>query len=138
MPIVIWLLETFPDIDIHIRDDYAFRWACGCGHINVAIWLLINTMGIDINVLNDSAFQLACEAGHLEVAQWLVRIGNINIRVHDDKAFLLDCRNRFKYVVVWLLDIYPDLKSRVFDDFPFKWRCVNKQFDLFLDIECFN
>ena len=53
-------------------NEYAFRWACVKGHLEVAKWLIETFEGIDIHAENDQAFRWACENGHLEVARWLI------------------------------------------------------------------
>ena len=35
-----WLLFVKPDINISAKDEWAFRWACSFGHLEVAKWLL--------------------------------------------------------------------------------------------------
>ena len=44
-----WLLKIKPDINISVRNDYAFRHACSNGFINVAKWLLEIKPSIDKN-----------------------------------------------------------------------------------------
>lgn len=134
--IVIYLLEKFPDINVRIRDDYAFRWSCGNGHINIAIWLLEHYPEIDIHALDESAFKLAAEAGYDYVCEWLYRFGNINLRINNDIIFLLACRNGFINIALFILQICPDIRNRLNNEFNFKWECVNKRFELYEGIFC--
>ncbi len=126
---VIWLFETFPDINFHSRHDYAFRWACGNGHIHIAIWLLENIPGIDIHFYDNSAICLACEAGHVCVAEWLYHLGHTNLRSCDDFAFKVACRNKFYHVALWILSVCAEISERIRTDFEFKWLCANKNFE---------
>jgi len=64
-------LKKKPDIDISAENDYAFRWACYNGHLEVAQWLLIKKQDINISFDNHFAFRNACINGHLEVVKWL-------------------------------------------------------------------
>ena len=73
-------MKTFnlDKIDIHDRDEFAFRWACDNNYFEVAKWLLYigdeRKSPIDIHVRYDYAFGSACKNGHLEVAKWLYEL----------------------------------------------------------------
>jgi len=58
--------------DIHAQGDYAFRYSCANGHLEIARWL--HSHGANIHAEDDHAFERSCENGHLEVAQWLCEI----------------------------------------------------------------
>ena len=60
-----------PTIDISDNNEFAFRYACYFGRLNVCQWLLQVKPTIDISFENDWPFCNACERGHLHVAQWL-------------------------------------------------------------------
>ena len=52
--------ETYPDIDININDEYAFRWSCENGHLDVAKWLYEIKPIIDISADDEWAFRYSC------------------------------------------------------------------------------
>ena len=58
-------------IDISPEIEFAFRWACQNGHLELAQWLYQIKPTIDISARDEYAFRWACEEGHLELAQWL-------------------------------------------------------------------
>ena len=60
-------------MDVHAENDYAFRYACGRGHLETAKWLF-TLGGVDVHAENDSAFRWACVHAHLETARWLVSL----------------------------------------------------------------
>ena len=64
-------LRLYPDINISIGNELAFRNACYRGRLEIAKWLLSVKPDIDISAKNDYAFHLACKNEHLEIAKWL-------------------------------------------------------------------
>ena len=92
------------DIDIHTSNDYAFRWSCYNGHLEIVQWLvqLGESSGytkIDIHTSNDYAFILSCARGNVEIVQWLIQLGEssgytkIDIHASNDYAFSSSCEN---------------------------------------------
>ena len=72
------ILKDNPTLNIHACSDFAFRLACGYGHLNIAQWLIdlskdTETYGgpIDIHAFSDFAFRVACYHGHFDIARWL-------------------------------------------------------------------
>ena len=59
------------DMDIHVHNDAAFRWACSKGRLEVAKWL-VGQGGVDIHASNDDAFQWSCHGCHFQLVRWLV------------------------------------------------------------------
>ena len=47
-----------------MNDEYAFRWACHNGHIEVIKFLLEKKPTIDISIHNEYAFKVACMNVH--------------------------------------------------------------------------
>ena len=69
-----WLINTFPNIDIHAEDEYAFRYSCYNGNLLIAKWLIEIFPNIDIHAYNEFAFRYSCIYNHLEVAKWLINL----------------------------------------------------------------
>ncbi len=60
-------------VDIHAKDDYAFRCAAAYEHRKIVKLLLEN--GADIHARNDEALQWACYTGNIELVKFLVDQG---------------------------------------------------------------
>lgn len=65
-------------INIHAKDDYAFRHACAYGHFDIAKWLYnlssIDNILININTDNEYAFRYACVNNHKHIVEWLYNL----------------------------------------------------------------
>ena len=48
-------------IDISADNEYAFRWACENGHLELAQWLYLIKPTIDISANNEHTFHWACQ-----------------------------------------------------------------------------
>jgi hypothetical protein len=106
--VVQWLYEIKPNINISACNDYAFRFACSQGHLNVAQWLYEIKPYINISANNDETFRNTCLNGHLVIAQWLCQIKpDINISANNDEAFKYACILRHLYIAQWLCDLLP-------------------------------
>jgi hypothetical protein len=94
------------NINIHVDNEFAFRYACCYGNIEVVKYLMSLNRNIDIHVDNDYAFKFACKYGHLEVVKYLISLNeNIYIHTEDDVAFQKACNNGRLNVVEYLWDI---------------------------------
>jgi translation initiation factor 2 beta subunit (eIF-2beta)/eIF-5 len=101
-----WLYEIKPEINISAYEDYAFRFACERGHLNVTKWLYEIKPEINISAENDYAFRSACANGHLNVAQWLYEIKpDINMSADNDWAFKNACKRGHLNMVQWLCNL---------------------------------
>jgi len=108
---MLYSLEDKPDI--HAYDDYAFRWACSSGRLEVAKWLYSLTDKPDIHAVKDFAFRSACRKGKLEIAKWLYSL--------KDKP---DIHAGNDYVFNWASGIIFN-KDRTYSDVD-KWLCSLK------------
>jgi hypothetical protein len=67
-----WVL-TLGGVDVHAKNDFAFRRACMNGHLETAKWVL-TLGGVDVHAENDYAFRGSCMNGHLETAKWVLAL----------------------------------------------------------------
>ena len=61
------LKKEYGKIDIHANNEYAFRWSCYNGNLEIVKWLLSlkEEYGkIDIHADDESAFRWSCYNGH--------------------------------------------------------------------------
>ena len=121
-------------IDIHVDNEFLFRFVCEEGYLEVAKWLWEvsqretkeigrETKKIDIHVDNEYAFCWTCYGGHFEIVKWLWEISNksINIHVLDENAFRWACEKGHLEIAKWLWKV--SLKSidiHAKHDFVFK------------------
>jgi len=112
------------NINLHTGDEWAFRWACKKGHIEVAKWLFEQDPKIDIHACSEWAFQGACENGHMEVAKWLFELDHkhrVDIHKYNELAFRLTCRNGHLEVAKWLIELDHKIDIHVNDNEVFKY-----------------
>jgi len=114
------IMHSQGEVDIHADNDFALRWSCENGHLEVAQWL--HLQGANIHTWDDLAFRWSCENGHLEVAQWLHSQG-ANIHAVNDYAFRRSCENSHLEVVQWLHSQGANIHAA--DDYAFRWSCKN-------------
>jgi hypothetical protein len=120
-------------INIHDQNDFAFRFSCEHGYLEIAKWLYslsfveTQTLGlnqfqpyslgeINIHAEDEEAFIQSCEYGHIEVAKWLYDLGGINIRARDDFAFKWSCNYGYIEIAKWLCSICPNYQIKITDD----------------------
>jgi hypothetical protein len=115
-------------INIHERNNEAFRSSCKSGHIETAKWLY-DLGGINIHAEDDEAFRFSCEKGQIEVAKWLYDLGDINIHAQDDYAFRSSCWYGQIQVVKWLYDL-GGININAFDDDTFIASCFEGQIEI--------
>ena len=115
-------LRENPHINISEGNEYAFRYACGGGHLHVAQWLVSIKPTINISILEEHAFLWACENGQLHVAKWLIsKKPNLNISALNNYAFRITCCNsssssRRLQVAQWLQSLKPYLYVIYYDE----------------------
>lgn len=127
--------QLFAEGEVHLWEGnyYAFRIACGSGHLAVAQWLWrVSCDGDRINYRteNDAAFRWACEAGHLDVAQWLWDLGRatgnpVNHHARRYDAFIGACRNGHLRVAQWLWGLGGMPRSLLHELLSETWRRHN-------------
>ena len=63
------------DNDARSRNNGAFRWACGNGHLETAQWLAkrFNLTIKDLRAGYNQALVWACERKHPEVRDWIIQ-----------------------------------------------------------------
>jgi ankyrin repeat protein len=113
-----WLYDNFVEwVDIHLVDDYAFRWACTNGHLDVAKWL--HTLE-DIDELNiEDGFCAACTKNQLDVAKWLFTLDEyINIHMSDDCILERVLMYGHIDMAKWLLTL------DTINNFNLDWNCL--------------
>ena len=65
-------------VDIHVENEYAFKWSCYCGHLEVVKWL--QKIGIELNSLIgihdniEMIFQWSCKNGYAHYAIGMILI----------------------------------------------------------------
>ena len=114
------LLRLYPDINISVHNEDAFRNACYYGYLEVAKWLL--QVKPDIN--NEMAFRCACVKGHLEVAKWLLQV-KPDINKSYQAAFHLACEYGHLEVAQWLISMKPDINMSAYNHYAFRTACVH-------------
>jgi hypothetical protein len=78
----------------HAQDEYAFRYACENGHLDIVKFLLTLEPShgrIDIYAKNEYAFRYACKNGHTNIVKFLLALeethGQINIYTLSEYTF---------------------------------------------------
>ena len=97
-------LYSLGNIDIHAKNEYAFRKSCQNGHLDVAKWLYF-LGNIYIHANNDEAFRSSCKNKHIEVAIWLASI--------CDEYFVVVDNNRImEWKILDIIELY--IKNKEF------------------------
>ena len=120
------LYSNYPSINIHDDEDYAFRYSCINGHLELAKWLynMCNCI-VNVRVYEDFAFVHSCANGHIEVAQWLLEIEpSININAQGHHAFKYACKNGHFDVAQWLFSLNPNIDISIGNEFAFRSACA--------------
>jgi ankyrin repeat protein len=108
LPILKWLFEIKPDINISANNDLAFYYACYYGSIEIAKWLLEIKPDINISVDNDYIFRECCHNNNLTIIKWLLEIKpNINIEANNHGAFKNACENNAIEIANFLISLNP-------------------------------
>ena len=123
---------------LHAQDNWAFRWACEHGHLEVAKWLWgicsEQEQSSMLHADDDNAFRFACWEGHLEVAKWLWKVcpdedKKQMLHAKDNSAFQWACKKGHLEIAQWLWAICSDQEQstmlHVDNDYAFRWVCYN-------------
>jgi ankyrin repeat protein len=127
-------------INIHAYDEYAFRYACRNGHLDIVKFLLTlepDHVRIDIHTYDEHAFLYACRNGHLDVVKFLLTLepyyGRIDIHIMDEEAFRWACYNGHLDIVKFLLTLEPDhgrIDIHACGEWAFLLACQNGHLDV--------
>ena len=79
------IINLKKDINIHIDNEVAFRFACSYGHLKMVQYLVND--GTDVHVLNDWGIRMACGHGNWKVLFYLLGKG---ANIHADNESALD------------------------------------------------
>jgi ankyrin repeat protein len=61
-------------VNIHLKNDYAFRWASYNGQLNIVKYLM-ETTKVNIHAGENGALRWAYNNNHLEVIKYVLNIG---------------------------------------------------------------
>jgi len=110
LPILKWLLEIKPDINISVNNEQAFYTACYHGSIEVAKWLLEIKPNINISINNDYIFRECCNGieSNYTTIKWLLEIKpDINIEANNHNAFKNACEYDAIEIANFLISLNP-------------------------------
>ena len=136
-------LYYYRNINIHHKEERAFRVSCSEGHFEglheqsamnsqrasarEAKWLYF-TENIDIHAIDDEAFRHSCGKGHAKIAEWLYSLGNVDIHSRQDHAFYWTCEDGHLEVAKWL-HLMGNISSYGYQQ-AFYWSCANGHFEI--------
>jgi len=86
--------------DIHVNHEYALRWACKNGYLEVVKFLVES--GADIHVCCEYPLRFAAKNGHLEVVNFLVENGAV-VQCCQNYPLHLAAQNYHFSIVIFLI-----------------------------------
>jgi hypothetical protein len=146
LPFAKWLWSRHAqDYDQHVRSE-AFLLACRNDRLEVAEWLVIAYQESDLDDPfdpredGDWVFRTTCGEDALSVLKWLIRYRPKILSKRKRDGFTLSERMSdafgravnagLVHVAKWLLRIYPALKIRRPDDYPFRFAVEQKHTEM--------
>ena len=108
-------LYSFKELDVHVNNEEAFRWACANNHDTLVQFLLELTedQKIDIKIENEYAFRISCNNGFVKIVKLLLKVKDDRkiINNHNFQYSLeLACQNGHYEVVKLLLELDDERK----------------------------
>lgn len=141
--IIKYIIQTYPDIDIHRKNENAFKGACLGDHHNIEIakLLLEHFPHINIHIDNDYIFKTACERNLLSVIELYINHCPYMSSYEDlNTGYLMAFKYNHRILINRLYNTYPSLletnyleslytacKSNHFE--LIKWLLVSYHFD---------
>ena len=90
--LVKYLLETFPNFDIHCNKETPFLEACRNGNLEIMQYLYQKDNTINLNINNEQPLYLVCKFGSIECIEYLESIcKKIDYNVNDNIILILLC-----------------------------------------------
>jgi len=105
---ILKFLLDYPQIDLHMFEDFCFRYSAGCGYLDLVKFFV--RQGADIHSLKEGGFIWASANGHLNVLNYLAT-KKVNIHARFDQAMSLASKNGHLDVVKYLYNLGLDVKA---------------------------
>ena len=133
------LPQLIQNVDIRAKNDFAFRFTCIGGYINIAKLLLYKDPTINIHANKDEAFTLTGINNHSGTMKWLIglepKYGKIDIHQNDDIIYRIACAKNYKKVLFLLYklkDTHGLFDIHACYEDAFLSACMNGNFDLII------
>ena len=124
LPIVVYLLENYPQVDITAHDNCAISLACSYGHLPIVVYLLENYPEVDITANYNKVICRVCENGYLPVVKYLLEnYPEVDITAYNNCAIRWACYNGHIEIVKYLLEKYPEVDITATNNFAIRWAC---------------
>ena len=115
-PILKWLLEIKPDINISQKSEMAFYYACVYENLDTAKWLLEIKPDINISIDDELIFRKSSQ--NSQIIKWLLEIKpDINIEANSHDAFKNACEGHDMEAVKFLISLNPTKYSATLSEY---------------------
>lgn len=128
-----YVLEIKPSIDIHMREDFAFKNACRNNHLDIAKWLF-EMGGINIHMNKYELFSKACLSNQLDMVNWFIEVSHKSGERFDladmrvDNLFTDVCKRKHMNIAQILVKLCEDheymINIHINDDDAFCHACI--------------